>query len=59
MHAVEQRSPVIDVEDFSRAVNALKSANLDGAVVFVWSDLLHKAFTDADTRWIKILQTVF
>jgi hypothetical protein len=58
MHAVEQRSPAIDVEDFSRAVKVVRKANLDGVVVFVWSDLLHKAFIDADTRWIKALQTV-
>jgi hypothetical protein len=56
MHAAEGRSPTIDVGEFSEAVRAVRSGNLDGVVLFVWSDLLRKTFLENDTRWIEALQ---
>ena len=56
MHAVEGRSHTIGVEEFAQAVRAVRSGNLDGVVLFVWSDLLRKAFLENDTRWIEALQ---
>jgi len=59
IHAVEARSPVIRVDEFAQAVNAARSGNLDGVVVFVWSDLLRKVFLEKDTRWIDALKSDF
>ncbi len=59
MHSVEGRSSRIGVDEFCAAVDAVKSRKLDGVVVFVWSDLLRKAFLEKDTRWIESLQPEF
>ena len=57
MHAPEKRSPSLDDAEFAAAVNAVETGNLDGVVIFVWSDLLKRAFADRDHRRIEILQT--
>ena len=55
IHASEARSPLIDTEEFSQAVNAVESGNLDGVVLFVWSDLLKKAIVEKDLSRIDAL----
>jgi hypothetical protein len=57
MHSAEGRSAEVRAAEFSQAVQAVKTANLDGVVVFVWSDLLRKALVDGDLRWIEALNT--
>jgi hypothetical protein len=57
MHKIEGRKTTIDKEEFTQAVNAVESANLDGVVVFVWSDLLKNAFVDKDLSRIEALQS--
>jgi hypothetical protein len=56
MHTVEARSSAIDSAEFAQAVNAVESGNLDGVVVFVWSDLLKIALLDKDTTRIDALR---
>jgi hypothetical protein len=56
MHVVEARASTIDSTEFSQAVNAVESGNLDGVVVFVWSDLLKRALQDKDTTRIDALR---
>ncbi len=55
IHAVEKRSTSIDPAEFAEAINRVEQANLDGVVVFVWSDLLKHALVEKDTQRIEAL----
>lgn len=57
MHAAESRSSEIDVTEFAQAVAAVEAGNLDGVVVFVWSDLLKRTLLEKDFNWVESLQT--
>ena len=57
VYAEGNRSPTLEVDEFGRAINAVKDAGLDGVVIFTLSDLLRKIITKKDNRWLDILQT--
>lgn len=57
IHKVDGRSPAIPSAEFSRAINAVEAENVDGVVVFVWSDLLKKAILSNDRTRIDALQS--
>lgn len=57
IHAKENRSRTLDVEEFKRAVYAAEATpEVDGVVVFLWSDFLHQVYNLSDTRRIDILR---
>jgi len=56
IHARENRSPAIDVNEFSEAVQAIEASNLDGIVVFVWSDLLEMVMKQNDYHRIDAIR---
>lgn len=57
MHAAENRSPTLDVEEFGRAVQSVAAAqDVDGVVVFLWSDFLGQVYHHNDSRRVDILR---
>ena len=57
MHAKENRSRTLEVEEFEQAIDAVEAAQeIDGVVVFLWSDFLHQVYHLRDTRRIDILK---
>jgi hypothetical protein len=56
IYAKDNRSPRLDAEEFAAAVRAVEEANLDGVVVFVWSDLLEDVLRQNDTRRVDALR---
>jgi hypothetical protein len=57
MHAAEDRSPTLDVEEFGRAVQSVAAAqDVDGVVVFLWSDFLDQVYHHNDSRRVDILR---
>ena len=57
IHKVENRTAIIDSIEFSEAVNSVESENLDGVVVFVWSDLLKSSLENKDYQRIDALRS--
>jgi hypothetical protein len=39
IYAKDHRSPTLDTEEFASAVDTVESSDVDGIVVFIWSDL--------------------
>ena len=56
IYAKDNRSPTLDAEEFAEAVGAVENSNVDGVVVFVWSDLLEKALKQNDTRQVDVIR---
>lgn len=57
MHAVENRSQTLGVEEFERAVDAVEALDaIDGIVVFLWTDFLDQVYNQKDTRRIDIIR---
>jgi hypothetical protein len=55
IYAKENRSPTLSVEEFAGAVSAAADSNVDGIVVFVWSDLLEEVLKRNDTRRVDAI----
>jgi len=56
IHEKEKRSPVIDESEFIAAVNSIEAADLDGVVIFIWSDLLDDVFLKDKKCRVEALQ---
>jgi len=52
----ENRSSTVSVEEFVEAVDAIETSNLDGVVVFVWSDLLEMALIENDKSRVDVIR---
>ncbi|NIS78696.1 MAG: hypothetical protein GTO14_00350 [Anaerolineales bacterium] len=57
IHSKEKRSSTISAEEFAEAIDAIEASNLDGIVIFVWSDLLEKALMEKDERRVDAIRT--
>ena len=55
IHARSNRSPTLDEQEFAAAVDAVENAELDGIVVFVWSDLLEEVLEQNNTQRIDAI----
>jgi hypothetical protein len=49
IHAIENRSTTISAQEFAEAVHAIETSDLNGVVVFVWSDLLEKTLKEDES----------
>ena len=56
IHMKEDRSPKISAEEFADAVDAIEASNLDGVVVFVWSDLLEMVLVENDKSRVDAIR---
>ncbi|MDH4136225.1 MAG: hypothetical protein OEW09_05840 [Anaerolineae bacterium] len=56
IYAKDNRSPTLDAEEFAEAVGVVANSNLDGIVVFVWSDLLEEVLKQNDTRRVDAIR---
>jgi uncharacterized lipoprotein YddW (UPF0748 family) len=56
IYARANRSPTLDDKEFAQALDAVKSAGLDGAAVFTWSDLLATALEQGNSRRVEALR---
>lgn len=57
MHAAEKRSTSLDFAEFERAVNAVEAnSDIDGIVVFLWTDFLHQVYNLKDSRRIDLIR---
>ena len=48
LHAAETRSTSLEAAEFAKAAEIVERADLDGVVVFVWSDLLNHVLIEND-----------
>jgi hypothetical protein len=58
IHAKEERNPKIEADEFKQAVRGVLAANLDGLVVFVWSDLLEMVQKYDDNDRVSALKDI-
>lgn len=57
MHAAENRSNTLDIDEFEEAITAVeRQANIDGIVVFTWTDFLDQVINQKDYRRIDIIR---
>ena len=57
IHAKENRAKTLDFEEFERAVNAVEAEkDVDGIVVFLWSDFLDQVYNQGDARRIDVIR---
>jgi hypothetical protein len=57
MHAAENRSRTLDVDEFERAVQAVAAVDdIDGVVVFLWSDFLGQVYHQNDSRRVDVIR---
>lgn len=56
LYARDNRSPTLDAVEFAEAIDAVENSNLDGVVVFVWSDLLEEALEQNDARRVDAIR---
>jgi hypothetical protein len=55
IHARRNRSPALDAQEFAAAVDAVENSELDGIVVFVWSDLLEEVLEQNNTQRVEAI----
>ncbi len=56
IYASGKRSTTLGVDEFRDAVDAVKESDLDGVVVFTWSDLLQEVNSQGDRSKVEILR---
>lgn len=59
MHAGKGRAETVTSDDFKSALQSVKDSEADGAVVFTWSDFLHKEYDEHDGTMVKIVHELF
>ncbi len=58
IYAEGERALSLNYEEFETAIKGVKSAGIDGVVLFTWSELLYKAIVEKDERWGNLLRTM-
>ncbi|MBI9044968.1 MAG: hypothetical protein JEZ06_10810 [Anaerolineaceae bacterium] len=57
MYAKDNRSPILDDNEFSAALHSIESAGLDGVVIFTWSDLLKEVYKKGNKEKVNSLSS--
>lgn len=59
MHAGKGRRKEITMREFEHALLAIKNADVDGAIVFTWSDFLYKEYIEHDDSATRLVHRLF